>query len=172
MYKAITGMCVATLLFVCSATGFPVAPDSLPPSSGQLQLSPAPASSTFLEGAKIEVLGNGYLANSNITIASYTHPTLLGAATAGADGAFSVVVQLPDGLKGQHTLAAIGTAPDGSARVLEAKVRITPAPLSAGTLARTGFNVAGWTVLGVGLFIGGLVAVRTAALRRRILPVR
>jgi hypothetical protein len=174
MYRGVAGLCFATILFVCGANGFPIAPDARPGAVGQLTVTQGgQTGAQVFEGRAVQVSGAGYLPGSNVTIALYSSPTTLGGATTDAQGAFTVSVTIPaSGARGQHTLTAIGLAPDQTARVLDAGVEVIAVPTTPMELARTGVNVALWVGGGLASLVSGLVLVRTAAMRRRLLPIQ
>lgn len=171
MYRGVAGICFATLLFVCSAAGFPVAPGARPPANGQLVLGSPPQTTQIVEGGQLVVSGSGFHPTSNLTLALYSTPQTLASITTDAAGSFRTTVTVPQGSVGDHTVSAIGLAPNRSARVLEAPLKVVARSASPGDLARTGVQAALWTAGGIVLVVSGLVLVRTAALRRRILPL-
>lgn len=167
------GFCVAAALFTCGATGFPDAPATLPPSSGQLVLG-SNATTTLAPGATVQVSGDGFASMAAVTVAVYSTPSTLGHVVADSTGHVDATVQLPNDLTGTHTLTAVGNAPDNSGRAIEAQVQIT----SAGTaitdgaqLAYTGFDATAWALGALGMLVTGFILIRTTVFRRRFLPV-
>lgn len=168
--KPLAGFCAATALFVCGATGFPVAPPGLPPATGSLALSGSTGSTTTLApGARVTVSGFGYASGASVTIAIYSSPDELAHVVADSSGKVDTSVTLPTTLTGAHTLTAIGNTPGGSVQSLESAVEISAAG-ATGVLPFTGINVAGFVLGGFGMILAGFVLIRTAVFRRRLLP--
>jgi hypothetical protein len=118
------------------------------------------------------VYGTGYASDAAVNVSIYSSPVDLADVVADANGNVVASVTIPASLTGPHTLSAIGNAPDGSARSLQASVNIvSPAPGSIGALPRTGIRVTALVTGGLGMILAGLVLVRTAAFRRRLLPL-
>jgi len=183
--KPLAGVCASTALFVCGAGGFPVAPSSLPPSTGALALSGSTTSTSALTaGSTIRISGGGFARDAAVTVTVYSAPTPLGTAVADASGHLSTSVTLPTALVGHHTVTALGLAPDGSPNAIEARVDIVsasssgagapprsePAAHPVAQLPFTGLNVAGMLAGGLGLVVAGFALIRTAVYRRRFLP--
>lgn len=168
--KPAAGVCLATALFVCGASGFPLAPGSLPPASGSLSLSASVTSSAhFAPGATLTLDGSGYAPRAAVSVAIYSSPITLAHVTADASGHLHTSVQLPTSLRGTHTLTAIGDGSAGAPRVLESVVDIT-APSQAALLAHTGFDAATWGLGALAMIISGFALVRTAVFGRRFRP--
>jgi hypothetical protein len=175
VYGRAVGICLATTLFICSVAGFPVPPSSLPASSGNLTLSAGGGGDVpvLSPGAEVEVSGAGFADGASVTVAVYSEPQSLAEVVAGSDGAIDTTVQLPRGLsEGRHTLAAFGVSPGGTGMSLQGGFTVRSAAVATGpTLAYTGFHLLIYLAGGLGLVVVGLVLVRTAAMRRRLLPV-
>lgn len=173
MYRQVGGVCLATLLFVCGATGFPLAPLDKPPSNGPVVVQVGGEDTgTVTEGGTFQAAAQGFAAEAAVTFALYSSPTEVAHAVADAAGNVSAEVELPSGVTNQHTLVALGNAPDGSTRALESTITIAPAAAPAASLAYTGARVGMLALAGVLLLLVGLGLVRTAAFRRRLLPER
>lgn len=168
--RPVAGVCVATALFACGASGFPNAPAQLPPASAQLSL--AGGSATVAPGARLSLSGGGFVADAAVTIAIYSSPNVLDHVVADAHGNVSATVTLPSSLRGEHTVTALGNSPTDSARVLTAAVDIEAATGSSSSLAQTGFSVMEWILGGLALLIAGFAFLRTAAFGRRLRPAR
>lgn len=166
--KPLAGVCVATLLFTCGASGFPVPPDSVPPSSGSLDLAGTASGTTALApGSTVTVSGDGFAARANVTVAVYSEPETVSRVTAGSGGHITATFQLPEDLRGVHTITAIGNGRDNSSRALESRINVVA---GESALPRTGFNLAALAVGAVGLILAGFALVRTAVFGRRFLP--
>lgn len=118
-------------------------------------------------GEPITVTGGGFAGNSTVTINFDTQ--VLGTTVARPDGNFSTTVTIPaNATPGKHTLAAVGTAPDGTPRRLTSTVEVLGvAAQRGGLLPRTGNGLTPPLAASAALLIGaGSVAV-VAARRRR-----
>lgn len=177
MYGRVTGICLATTLFICGVAGFPTAPSSVPASSGSLTLTQGGGSGgTFAPGASIELQGSGFAPDAAVTVAIYSQPESLAETAADHQGHLDVTVQLPATLEtGRHTLVALGVSAHGTGMALTAPITVTTAAASsAGSapaqLAWTGFNLIAYLMTGLVLVVAGLVLIRTAGMRRRLVP--
>lgn len=169
--KPLAGVCVATALFVCGATGFPNPPSSVPPSSGTLVL--AGGSTTVAPGATLTISGGGFAGDAAVTVAVYSSPQVLDHVVADASGSVAATVTLPSGLSGQHTVTALGDGPGNVPHALTATVDVEAAVTGSGSsLPYTGFDVLEWTLGGLALILAGFALMRTAVFRRRLLPAR
>jgi hypothetical protein len=63
-------------------------------------------------GAKITVTGQNFLPNHKVKLVLHSKSYFLVAVTSDATGDFSVQVQMPAGLRGHHTIVAIGGSPN------------------------------------------------------------
>lgn len=171
MYRGVTGLCLATVLFVCSALGFPIAPADQPAADGALVLGSG-TTAHVSPGGRVTVSGTCFAPDANVTFALYPGGQEVGTATASEEGTVTASVAVPSGLSTASTLVALGNAPDGGSCVLEGS--LTPVVATSGgapaALARTGASILLLTLGGVVLLLSGLVLVRTAVLRRRLLP--
>jgi hypothetical protein len=164
--KPLAGVCLATAVFVCSAVGAPLLPESPPPANAPLTLPSTGGSTTLTAGGSVTIHGTGFAPHANISIGVYSSPTNLDAITADATGAFTDSVTIPAAFSGSHTLVAEGDAPDGSARVLASPITVQAAS-GSGSLPFTGLNTALLALSGLGLILAGFALVRAAALGRR-----
>lgn len=118
-------------------------------------------------GEPITVTGGGFAGNSTVTINFDTQ--VLGTTVARPDGNFSTTVTIPaNAAPGRHTLAAVGTAPNGTSRRLTSTVEVlgVAAQRDGGLLPRTGNGLTPPLAASAVLLIGaGSVAV--VATRRR-----
>jgi hypothetical protein len=122
---------------------------------------------TAAAGSRLLLTATGLAPGSSVTFVAYSTPTILGTATADGAGVAALSVTLPAGLPtGLHTVAAFGTAPDGSSRTLTAGLTITPALAgSPPRLAFTGVDLKPLLAAGVTLLALGGAALLTT--RRR-----
>jgi hypothetical protein len=105
-------------------------------------------------GGQITISGDGFQPFSTIVLAIYSAPRILGTATAGAGGAFSKTLTLPDAYLGSHTLVASGLDPSGEPRYMTLSVVIAAG--GAGGLPVTGSPVALLLLIGSSLVtVGG-----------------
>ena len=172
--QPLAGFCAATAVFLCGLAGFPVASELLPPATGGLVLTSESGASetTLLPGAEVRLLGAGFADEAAVTISLYSDPIGLGTTTADAEGEIDATVTLPDTLVGEHTISALGNAPDGSAHSLQATVSLErTAPAAAGTLAETGLRSAAIAATGLGMVVLGFALIRSTVYRRKFLPV-
>ncbi|MGN6427265.1 MAG: beta strand repeat-containing protein [Leifsonia sp.] len=142
---------------------------------------------TGVPGQKLTVTASGFAADSPVTFGLYSTPVVVAQVDADAQGVATATIVIPLGYTGAHTLLAIGTAPDGSERVLSSAI-VLPAgtgggtgdpgtggsggsggggPASAGPgggLAGTGSDVAGVALVALLLLAAGA----TVLVRRRV----
>jgi hypothetical protein len=127
-------------------------------------------------GGQITFNGEDFLPNDHVVITLHSKVTTLGTADADAEGNFSVVLQLPAGVSGPHTVTATGT--EGPPKD-EASCQINIGAHGAGGqnaggnhqvnnegTSFTGVEVAGIGVVGVALLVGGALLVISARKRR------
>lgn len=171
--KPFAGVCVSTAVFLCSAVGFPVAPEQLPPSSGELALDAEgdDAPLDLAPGADLTLTGDGFADYAAVTVAVYSSPTELAHVLSDDDGAIDAVVSLPESLRGDHTVTANGNGPEGEPVSLQASISVEAASATTGaTLPKTGLSLAGMVIGGLGMLVAGFILVRTVVFRRKLLP--
>lgn len=172
--RPLAGLCASTAIFVCGAAGWPVLPDSLPDATGSLSLNGVVAVEAQ-PGDDLHLSGEGFAAQAAVTVGVYSQPEELVTTTADDDGAVTATVRVPEQLVGDHTVVAIGNAPDGDAVVLHGIVTVhgdasAAPPTVMDTLPRTGIRV-GLLVLGsFGLIIAGFALLRSTVGRRPFFP--
>lgn len=167
-----------------------VAPVTLPlvPPAPDGPLSGVPTSPHA--GQTIVLTAGGFAAESPVTFGIYSSPVVLAVVNADATGTAAATIVIPAGYTGAHSLVAIGTAPDGSTRVLRTDIVLPGAgggaggPGGSGTttgsgesgstasagpaagLADTGSDVTGAALLGlVFLGAGALLMMRRRSRR-------
>jgi LPXTG-motif cell wall-anchored protein len=145
-------------------------------------------------GQTIVVTAAGFAAESPVTFGVYSSPVVLAVVNADAAGIATATVVIPAGYTGAHSLVAIGTAPDGSTRVLRTDIVLpgtgggagggaggaggsgtttggggsgsTASSGSASPLADTGSDITGAALLGLVLLgVGALLMMRRRARR-------
>ena len=164
----LAGLCAATALFVCAASGAPVAPSTLPALAerdGALIVNGHDSISEASIGTALTMSAAGFLPNANVTFVVYSEPVVLAEVTADATGTATASAQVPN-LVGQHTLTAIGLSPNRDARLLSTQVEIVSTPSAPGGLPATGVSIGLGAASGVGLLIVGAMMTRAARLRR------
>lgn len=117
-------------------------------------------------GEPITVTGGGFARNSTVTITFDT--VVLGTTVTRSDGTFSTTVTIPaNATPGRHTLAAVGTAPNGASRRLTSSIEVLGTTAQrGGILPRTGNGLTPPLAASAVLLLGvGSVAV--VATRRR-----
>ncbi len=174
--KPLAGVCASTALFVCGVAGVPVAPAELAPANGALVLSASDNGTpqVLRPGATVVLGGSGFADAAAINVSVYSTPVSLGNLVADDEGQFTTAVTLPKDLTGRHTLSAIGNAPNGSGRSVQASVTLaadTPAAVGISQLPKTGIQAASAVLGAGGLLIVGFALIRTAGYRRRFMPV-
>jgi hypothetical protein len=120
----------------------------------------AASTSNPSEGGSLTVTGSGF-DQENVGLVLHSAPYPLGTAKANADGSFSIVVTLPAGVSGLHTIIATGVT---SGKVATSAITIgtvattqsvTATKSNPSGLAYTGVAVIGLGTLGVLLLAGG-----------------
>ena len=165
--KPFAGLCVATAIFLCGLTGYPLAPDVLPPESGTLSMDGASTGTVVSTGGIVTVYGSGFAPTAAVTISIHSTPRLLAQVVADDAGTISALVQLPPDLEaGEHTLAALGNGEAGGVWSLQAEITV----VDATALPFTGASVVGWTIAAFGLILGGFALIRSVGFGRRLLP--
>ncbi|WP_348789223.1 putative Ig domain-containing protein [Leifsonia sp. NPDC080035] len=143
--------------------------------------------STAVPGQSLTVTASGFAADSPVTFGIYSTPVVVAQVDADVNGVATATIVIPAGYTGAHTLLAIGTAPDGSERVLRSAVLLPggtgggsggpggsgggagepAAPAGAGGgLAGTGSDVGGIALLAVLLLAAGVAVVVRRRVRR------
>jgi hypothetical protein len=102
----------------------------LPSGNGQLTGVPGIADA----GTQLDVGADGFAPGATVTFGIYSVPLVLATALADASGTARATVTIPSTFTGQHTIAAIGIAPDGSERFLRSAVTVA-APTAAADAA-------------------------------------
>jgi hypothetical protein len=95
------------------------------------------------------VSGLGYLPNSKVQIIIASTPQVLGTAHTDSLGAFATTITIPVDLEtGAHTLTALGTSLDGSAKALATAVIFGPPPKGAVAPPAAASSRSGYWMLG------------------------
>jgi hypothetical protein len=163
--RPLAGVCVATTLFVCAVNGAPIPPpDGPPPSDGQIVLGDVSPGLPLPAGAVIQILGDGFLANANVSIVVYSDAVEVDEVTADADGVVNVNIEIPD-VDGEHTLVMLGNGPDNDAWVLSVPIAIVGT--TSGLLPATGTGVGLLVAVALALAVAGVAVVRASRPRPR-----
>ena len=114
-------------------------------------------STSVAPGGSLTVRGDGFAGGSQVTIELHSAPIVLGSVTTDAAGAFVTTVNVPKAApSGQHAVWAVGTAADGTPRVLKTPVGVGNLPFT-GAAAIVPLGVIGGLAVAVG---GGMVFLR------------
>lgn len=155
---SVVGALITMIVFAASSAAAP-SDSGYPP--------PPPAGSvsdqTPVAGSTITVSGSGFLAGETVDCVLHSAAVDLGSAQADANGNVSLVVTLPTGVTGAHTIVLTG---ETSGRTVSIPITIQAASAGGsggsggsggggGGLASTGVAVLGIGGLGVVLLIGG-----------------
>ena len=110
---------------------------------------------TVLAGQQTTVFGDGFPSATPLNLNQFSDPVFLGSTTSDAAGHYSLVVTIPAGTApGVHQIVVTG----GGAQATTTITVVAPAPVSTGTLVRTGGNVRGILRAGaVAIAIGGVL---------------
>jgi hypothetical protein len=160
---------------VLTIVSAPELPPTLPTSNG-----PATVTGSTVAGGTVTLSGSGFAPGSAFTAGMYSTPTTLGVGTATATGAASLVVTIPSGLTGSHTMVLYGKTTTGTPFALTKSVTVTAASSSptptvtatsdenSGTLPKTGAGGSVTTLVWalVALQVGLIFVVRMARGRR------
>lgn len=162
---AIFGVILGILLsWTALAPSSEAAPGYTHPASISLSASVAQC------GGHVTVTGTGFAANEVVTITLHSKPVVLTTVTANGSGNFSVVVNLPAGVDGHHTIVATGATGDkASAKITIESCGAGTAGGSHGPTAVTGVAIMAIGGLGVLLLAAGTVLLIGARRRRRVL---
>ncbi|GAA0915363.1 hypothetical protein GCM10009557_88260 [Virgisporangium ochraceum] len=116
---------------------------------------------TAAPGEQIVVIGTGFAAHSTATITIYSTPIALGTVVTDGAGAFSKAVTVPANLAaGDHTVIALGAAPDGTVRAM--KLAVTVAADNDDDLPVTGPDAVRLALLGLLTIAVGIAVSRMA----------
>ena len=157
---------VVTATVTGTKSGF-AAQTSTATASGVVVASLTLDDTSVTAGDQVTVSGKGFAAGETVRLELRSTPVLIGTATAGANGAFTVSVRIPANAEGgAHTVVAIGGT---SAITVSAALTVTALPttavsVAAGVLASTG-GVLPFTMiyLAFGLLVLGAVALTVRA---------
>jgi hypothetical protein len=117
-------------------------------------------------GDRIELRAEGYTPGARVTFTMYSAPTVLGSATAGANGVAVLSAKLPAGVTGDHVIRALGIGADGRPLSQDTAVTIAePDDGGGGGLPVTGPGAGVLAAAGIVLLAGGAGLI--AATRRR-----
>lgn len=158
--KPFAGICVATAVFLCGLTGYPVPPEVLPTATGTFETG---VSSTVAAGGSVELSGGGFLPGSAVSIALYSSPQLLSEVVADEAGRIYATVTVPtETPSGGHTISAVGLSATDEPHAIQVAVTIVEPDALPFTGGRLLVSMAG----GLGLILAGFVLIRSAAFRR------
>jgi hypothetical protein len=149
----------------------------LQPPVGQ---GPVALPATVVPGVPFTIAVDGFAPDSPVNASVYSVPAQLSLVNADLQGAATMTVTIPAGYTGAHSLVVLGTAPDGSTRVLRTDFTIADASggstgsgsvPAAGSgshggsgLASTGLDASGLLLLAVALLaLGGAALIRRRA---------
>ncbi|QXC60397.1 LPXTG cell wall anchor domain-containing protein [Aquihabitans sp. G128] len=131
-----------------------------------------PSTVTVVQGETISVTGDGCNPGATVTftITNGSYEVGAGTTTAGDDGSYTSTITVPsDAPVGTATATATCDGPDGTVtKVLNLNITAAAAPVSSGTLPRTGSDNT-QTLVGVGagfLLLGGTLAIGARRTRR------
>lgn len=139
----------------------PVPPAAAPPSDETLTTTDGMIT-TAAPGQEITFVGTGFAPFSTVVITLYSAPIVLGTVVTDSVGSFSKLITVPPGLAlGEHSIAAIGVDPDGSARSMVLSLLV-------GDLPTTGAALGGLLLMGTaGMATGAGMLTLTSPRRRR-----
>jgi hypothetical protein len=145
------------------AVGLPLV---VPSGNGHLTGVPSRADA----GAQLDVGADGFAPGATVTFGIYSAPLVLATALADARGTAQATVNIPSTFTGQHTIVAIGIAPDGSERSLRSAVTVVgptastdaAAAAQAARIASTGvpYSVPVVSLLAALVLLAGLLLTR------------
>ncbi|MFF2051234.1 beta strand repeat-containing protein [Leifsonia sp. NPDC058194] len=135
-------------------------------------------------GQTITLAADGFAADAPVTFGIYSSPVVLAVEDADTQGVARATVVIPAGYTGPHSIVAMGTAPDGSVRVLRTDIVLPGAGGSGGGstsgsaagspdgLADTGLDSSALGGAGLVLLALGLLTLAAGAMRRRHRGIR
>ncbi|GAA4139987.1 beta strand repeat-containing protein [Leifsonia shinshuensis] len=136
-------------------------------------------------GQSVTLTASGFAGDSPVTFGIYSSPVALATVNADSSGVATATVVIPAGYTGAHSLVAVGTAPDGSDRVLRTDIQLPGASTGTGgggsggsgsaagsgsgasTAAQSGLAATGSDVTPVALLALSLLAAGALLLVRR-----
>jgi fibronectin type III domain protein len=133
-------------------------PSSAPDTSLPLETPDGPITSTS-PGATLRMSGTGYAPFSQVTLAVYSEPRVLGTITADEDGAFDTEIDVPSDLSGKHSFVAAGVDMNGDFRALRLDLTVSA---SDGSLPVTGTATLWMIVAGFATVMTGVTVRRYA----------
>ncbi|MEU4240738.1 hypothetical protein [Actinoplanes sp. NPDC026619] len=136
-----------------------IVPASAPDTDLPLEM-PGGAVSSAAPGSSLTMSGSGYAPFSEVTLAVYSTPRVLGKVTADSEGAFETSIAVPDDLTlGTHSFVAAGVDENGEFRALRLDLTVA-ASSDDGLLPVTGAAVL-WVI------VAGFASVVTGVTMRR-----
>jgi titin len=131
-----------------------------PPATSEPLVTPDGPITSAAPGGTLKMSGSGYAPYSEVTLAVYSEPRVLGTVTADGNGAFETEIQVPDGLSlGKHSFVAAGVDKNGKFRALRLDLTVAKAAEGKETLPVTGAATLWLFVAGVAA-VGGGIAMR------------
>ena len=93
--------------------------------------SPVVSNPSPTVGSSLTVSGNGFMAETTLTVQLFSTPVLLATTNADANGAYSVVVTIPvETNPGAHEIVVSGTGPDGQPRTASVAIDVQGAAVA------------------------------------------
>jgi hypothetical protein len=141
----------------------------------------AVSTTTPLAGSSFTVTGSNFTPNIALTIELHTKTYVLGHVTTSATGAFSITVNLPAGVLGNHLVVAVGDAavascPPDPSQIIDVQAAGESTGVAGGGggggggTAFTGVDVLLLVVVAAVLIVGGFALNRGGGKRRRLYP--
>lgn len=135
-----------------------------PPDTSEPLVTPDGPITSAAPGGTLTMSGSGYAPFSEVTLAVYSEPRVLGTVTADENGAFETEIQVPDGLSlGKHSFVAAGVDKNGNFRALRLDLTVAETVDDNASLPVTGPATL-WMI------VAGFAAVITGAALRRVRP--
>jgi hypothetical protein len=100
----------------------------------------------------------------------HSEPVLLGEVVADAQGRFSVVLTLPEGITGEHAIHAVGESASGQPIEAIARLAIDEEFIPPEELPLTGGGLSPLILLALLMMIGGALAIGLSRRRPRATP--